>query len=114
MFKCKNIYFILPATVQISTAVITLTIPFADTNKSEEVPDSSEDGPKKSTLTKVDSFVSYTEPGPIVRHLSILDLSWETVYRVLHIFSLFSEGRPCIYLPCIHSYTDCEGLLRLF
>ena len=42
-----------------------------DINKSEEIPDNSEEGPKKSTLKKVDSFVSYTEPGPIVRHLSV-------------------------------------------
>ena len=42
-----------------------------DINKSEEIPDNSEEGPKKSTLKKVDSFVSYTEPGPIVRHSSV-------------------------------------------
>ena len=40
-------------------------------NQSEEIPDNSEEGPKKSTLKKVDSFVSYTEPGPIVRHSSV-------------------------------------------
>ena len=44
-----------------------------DINKSEEIPDNIEEGPKKSTLKKVDSFVSYTEPGPIVRHSSVPD-----------------------------------------
>ena len=46
-----------------------------DINKSEEIPDNSEEGPKKSTLKKVDSFVSYTEPGPIVRHSSV-PITW--------------------------------------
>jgi len=54
-----------------------------DINKSEEIPDNSEEGPKKSTLKKVDSFVSYTEPGPIQAEIELKNTSTEDFMAIL-------------------------------
>ena len=79
-----------------------------DINNSEEVPDNSEEGPKKSTLKKVDSFVSYTEPGPIVRHSSV-SVTWYCRYKFQG-----TPGKPWEILGHIGNSRELQGTTRKF